>query len=62
MAQILTTLGNMDESILVKTTGSIDNEMEIIEWTEYRFEDEIVRRDVHIILKEGNVGVPVASF
>ena len=52
MALIFTTHGDLEESLLVKTEGSDESENEISNWTEYHLEDELVRRDVHLILKQ----------
>lgn len=53
MATIFTTHGEMDEDLLVKTEGCLDNDVECTKWVEYRLGDEIVRRDVHMHLKQG---------
>lgn len=50
-----TTKGELDESLLLKTEGVIDNENELTLWTEYRLNGEIVRRDVHVTLKKAAV-------
>lgn len=54
MAIITTIYGDMDEADLVKTEGSIDNNVESTTWVEYRKpgSDEIVHRSVHMTLKE----------
>lgn len=51
---ITTTLGDMDESLLVKTTGEIDNETEFTQWVEYRLKgsDEVIHRSVNMQLKK----------
>jgi len=48
---ITTTKGDMDESLLHKSEGSIENDKEIISWVEYRLDDELVHRSVHVVLK-----------
>jgi hypothetical protein len=53
MALIFTTKGEMDESLLERTEGVVDNENEHTTWVEYRFDGEVVRRDVHVALKQG---------
>ena len=59
---IQTTKGEMDESLLNKKTGIIDNENETINWVEYWLEDELVHRSVDMVLKKMDVfGVPVAA-
>ena len=42
----------IDESLLVKTSGVIDNENEHTEWTEWRLDGEIVKRGAHVRLKK----------
>jgi len=46
-------LGEMDESELVKTEGSHENDNEIATWVEYRLpgSDVIVHRSAHVHLK-----------
>lgn len=54
---------DVEESALVKRTGSIDNEHEITTWVEYRFpeSDVIVHRSVHVHLKQGLFAAGVAA-
>lgn len=54
MALIHTTQGDIDENLLVKSEGSLDNENEYTTWVEYRRpgSDEIIHRSVHIRLKK----------
>ena len=49
---ITTTKGPMDESLLVKSEGVIDNEDEHTTWVEYRLDGEIVHRSAHVRLKK----------
>lgn len=49
---ITTTKGDMDESLLQKSEGSLENDKEIISWVEYRLDDELVHRSVHVVLKQ----------
>lgn len=59
---VQTTKGEMDESLLVKKTGTIDNENETINWVEYWLQDELVHRSVDMVLKKFDVcGIPVAA-
>lgn len=59
---IQTTKGDMDEGLLIKKTGTIDNENETINWVEYWHEDELVHRSVDMVLKKYTVsGLPVAA-
>jgi hypothetical protein len=62
MALIFTTKGDMEESLLIKTIGESENEIEIVKWQEWKFEGEIVKREVQMHLKQGLQGFPVASF
>jgi len=48
---ITTTKGEMDESLLEKREGTIDNENETTNWIEYWLEGELVHRSVHVQLK-----------
>lgn len=49
---INTTLGLMDEALLEKRVGGIDNEIEQTSWVEYWYKGELVHRSVHVTLKE----------
>jgi len=44
----------IDEALLVKTEGVVDNEHEHTTWVEYRFpgDDTIVHRSAHVTLKQ----------
>jgi hypothetical protein len=46
-----TIYGEMDDSLLEKKEGSLDNENEFTTWTEYWLNDELVHRSVHVTLK-----------
>ncbi len=45
---------DVEEALLVKTTGVIDNEHEYTTWVEYRFpgSDVIVHRSAHVTIKK----------
>jgi hypothetical protein len=43
--------GEMDDSLLEKKEGSLDNDNEFTTWTEYWLNDELVHRSVHVTLK-----------
>ena len=59
---VQTTKGEMDDTLLEKKTGTIDNENETINWVEYWLEGELVHRSVDMILKKVDIfGVPVAA-
>ena len=64
MALITTTKGDMDESLLEKKEGSIDNSNEYTTWVEYWLEGELVHRSVHVQLKKAPTfaGAEAASF
>ena len=49
---ITTTKGDMDDSLLEKKEGSVDNENEYTTWVEYWLDGELVHRSVHVTLKK----------
>ena len=49
---VTTTKGDMDDSLLEKRQGDIDNENETTTWTEYWLEGELVHRSAHVTLKK----------
>jgi hypothetical protein len=52
MANVFTTKGDMDESLLEKREGTVDNDNELTTWTEYWLEGELVHRSAHVTLKK----------
>lgn len=64
MALITTTKGDMDESLLEKKTGAVDNENEYTTWVEYWLDNELVHRSVHVQLKKAPtfIGAEAASL
>ena len=50
---ITTTKGEMDESLLEKREGSVENDTETTTWVEYWLGVELVHRSVHMALKRG---------
>lgn len=58
--------GEVNEKDLDKKSGVVENERELTTWVEYRLKgkDEIVRRDVHVTLKQPAVfaDAEAASF
>ena len=48
-----TTKGDMDESLLEKREGSLENDTETTSWVEYWLAGEMVHRSVHMALKRG---------
>lgn len=53
MTMITTTHGEMDESLLRRVDGNLDNDNESTTWVEYFLGDELVHRSVHVTLKKG---------
>jgi hypothetical protein len=49
---ITTTKGNMDEALLEKREGQLENDNETTSWVEYWDGDEMVHRSVHVHLKK----------
>jgi hypothetical protein len=52
MALVTTTKGEMDESLLEKREGSLDNDNETTTWVEYWLDGELVHRSAHVALKK----------
>lgn len=46
-----TTKGEMDDSLLEKREGSLENDTETTSWIEYWLDGEMVHRSVHMALK-----------
>ena len=49
---VTTTKGEMDDSLLVKREGTVDNDNETTSWVEYWLEVELVHRSAHVTLKK----------
>jgi len=49
---VTTTKGDMDESLLVRKDGDMENDNEKTSWVEYYLGDELVHRSVHVELKQ----------
>jgi hypothetical protein len=49
---LTTTKGDMDDSLLEKREGSVDNNIEYTEWVEYWLDGELVHRSAHVRLKQ----------
>lgn len=64
MATVFTTKGDMDEALLEKREGSLDNDNEFTTWVEYWLDGELVHRSAHVTLKTmpGFAGGETASF
>jgi hypothetical protein len=52
MALITTTKGDMDDSLLEKREGTVDNDNELTSWVEYWLDGELVHRSAHVTLKK----------
>lgn len=52
---ITTTKGEMDDSLLEKKEGIVDNENERTTWVEYWLGQELVHRSAHVTLKKSAV-------
>ena len=50
---VTTTKGEMDDSLLEKREGSVENDTETTSWVEYWLGGEMVHRSVHMALKRG---------
>lgn len=60
---VTTTKGDMDDSLLEKREGSVDNDNEFTTWTEYWLNDELVHRSVHVTLKKSvQLAAEAATF
>jgi hypothetical protein len=52
MAMITTTKGLMDEDLLRRKAGFVDNDHEYTTWVEYWLDNELVHRSAHVTLKK----------
>ncbi len=60
---ITTTKGLMNESLLDKREGTIDNDNETTTWVEYWLGGELVHRSAHVTLKKNvSSAAEAASF
>ena len=48
---VTTTKGEMDDSLLERRDGSLENDTETTSWVEYWLDGEMVHRSVHMALK-----------
>jgi len=63
MAFVTTTKGIMDDSLLEKKEGIVDNEDEYTTWVEYWLDGEMVHRSAHVTLKKAlMLGAVTAAF
>jgi hypothetical protein len=61
MALVTTIHGEMDDSLLEKKEGSLDNDNETTSWVEYWLDGELVHRSVNMALKRSVVGTAIAA-
>ena len=60
---VTTTKGDMDDSLLEKRNGTVDNDNELTTWVEYWLDGELVHRSAHVQLKKTvTLTSSVASF
>ena len=61
---VTTTKGDMDDTLLEKREGTVDNDNELTTWVEYWLEGELVHRSAHVTLKKAPTfaGGETASF
>ena len=52
----------IDESLLEKSEGSIDDENEYTTWTEWRLDGKIVKRGAHVRLKKNVAADALAAM
>jgi len=52
----------IDDSLLEKSEGSIDDENEHTTWTEWRLDGKIVKRGAHVRLKKNVAAEAVAAM
>lgn len=49
---VTTTKGEMDDALLERREGTVDNENELTTWVEYWLDGELVHRSAHVTLKK----------
>jgi len=54
---VTTTKGEMDDSMLEKREGIVDNDNEKTTWVEYYLNGELVHRSAHVSLKKPLVSI-----
>ena len=60
---VTTTKGDMDDSLLEKLEGTVDNDNETTTWVEYWLDGELVHRSAHVTMKKtATLTSSVASF
>ena len=59
---ITTTKGEMDDSLLERRDGFVDNDHEYTVWVEYWHEGDLVHRSVHVTLKKNVMADGLAAM
>jgi hypothetical protein len=60
---VTTTRGEIDDSLLEKREGSVDNDNENTTWVEYWLDGDLVHRSAHVRLKKSIVSTSeIGSF
>jgi hypothetical protein len=59
---VTTTKGDMDDSLLLKKEGMVDDDNETTKWIEYWLDDELVHRSVHVHLKTNVMAEGIAAM
>lgn len=59
---ITTTKGEIDNSLLEKREGVVDNEHEHTTWVEYWLDGELVHRSAHVDLKQNVIADGIAAM
>lgn len=52
----------MDEALLVKTEGTLDDENEHTVWAEWRLDGKVVKRGAHVQLKKNVIADGIAQM
>jgi len=52
----------LEESLLEKTEGELDDEVEHTTWTEWRLDGKIVKRGAHVLLKRNVLAEGIAAM
>ena len=59
--RVTTIYGDMDDALLTKKEGGLENDHELTTWVEYYHGEELVHRSVHVRLKEQVHATPLTQ-
>ena len=59
---VTTTKGDMDDSLLIKKEGMVDDDNETTKWIEYWLDNELIHRSVHVHLKTNVMADGIAAM